>query len=133
MTPAALLNGIYFLPRAQLVGQIANVELRYKSGTGRLRKSFSWNTETRGLLSGMPRYFCDLKTNGQIIPDVEGVDLAGLDAAIDEAVSALATIFPTAMAAVDGNRWEATIHVRDEAGRIVFDVVLTLAVTKPYQ
>jgi hypothetical protein len=79
----------------------------------------------------MPRYFCDLESNGQIIPDDEGLELVGLNAARDEAISALTAISSTSLSP-DADRLALAANVRDEAGGLVFRILLTLEVIRPH-
>jgi hypothetical protein len=79
----------------------------------------------------MPRYFCDLESNGQVISDDEGVDLEGHDAARDEAIRTLTSITSIAVAR-DTDRQAFAAIVRDESGSLVFRILLTLEVIRPH-
>ena len=79
----------------------------------------------------MPRYFCDLESNGQVISDDEGVDLEGHDAARDEAIRTLTSITSIILAR-EADRQALSAVVRDESGSLVFRVLLTLEVIRPH-
>jgi hypothetical protein len=79
----------------------------------------------------MPRYFCDLESNGQIISDEDGIELAGHDAARDEAIRTLTSITSIAVARDTARQAFAAI-VRDESGSLVFRILLTLEVNRPH-
>ncbi|EHK53415.1 DUF6894 family protein [Allomesorhizobium alhagi] len=78
----------------------------------------------------MPRYFYDLESNGQIVLDKEGLDLAGIDAARDEAIDALTTMFPELVA--DTDRRALAANVRGETGSLLFKVFLTIEVIRAH-
>jgi hypothetical protein len=93
-------------------------------------KVSSWNQRTPTLSGRMPRYFCDFESNGQVIPDNEGSELAGVTSARDEALVALAAIVPSALSA--GDRRKLAVNVRDEEGSLVLKVVLPLEMIWPH-
>jgi hypothetical protein len=73
----------------------------------------------------MPRYYFDTQTNGQVIPDREGLDLPGEDAARREAGKALADmakdVLPTS------SPRQLSVEVRDEeklllVARLMFQI-----------
>jgi hypothetical protein len=74
----------------------------------------------------MPRYFFDIRDGEHVAPDRIGVDLDGLEAATAEAKRALPDIARDEMP--DGERRDFTIVVKDEAGRALVQVTLSLVV-----
>ena len=74
----------------------------------------------------MPRYFFDTRDNEQFIPDEDGLELSGDEAARGEASSALATMARDVLPAA--GRRSLSVVVRDEAKRpvlvakLIFDV-----------
>jgi hypothetical protein len=63
----------------------------------------------------MPRFFFDSRDGDELILDDEGLELAGIEAARDEATAALRDIAKDAIP--HSERRELAIEVRDEAGR----------------
>ena len=62
----------------------------------------------------MPRFFFDSRDGDELILDDEGLELAGIEAARDEATAALRDIAKDAIP--HSERRELAIEVRDEAG-----------------
>jgi hypothetical protein len=79
----------------------------------------------------MPRFFFDIHDGEKFTPDREGLDLEGLEAAMEEAKRTLPDIVSEKMP--DGNRRDFTVDVKDVAGRIVWRVTLSLVVERSAQ
>jgi hypothetical protein len=76
----------------------------------------------------MPRYFFDIRDGEHVAPDRVGVDLDGLEAATAEAKRALPDIVRDEMP--DGDRRALTVVVKDETGRALVQVTLSLVVER---
>lgn len=79
----------------------------------------------------MPRYFFDVLDGGSF-PDDEGKELADLSAVRLEAMNSLPEIARW-LIPKDGNAQVYTVHVRDEAGAIVYTGTLMFAGVWPAQ
>jgi hypothetical protein len=76
----------------------------------------------------MPRYFFDVRDGEKITRDDDGLELASLDTAQNEAVKALPEIAKDQLP--DGSRREFEIIVKNDAGRPVLRAVLSLMVER---
>jgi hypothetical protein len=74
----------------------------------------------------MPRFFFDIHDGEAFTPDHVGVELKGLEAAKAEAKKTLPDIAKDEMP--DGDRRDFVVIVKDEAGRELVRVTLSLAV-----
>jgi hypothetical protein len=81
-------------------------------------------------LDASMRYFSDFHNNGHVSIDGNGSELFGIDAAKDEAITALVEIMPYALRS--GDKRELAISVRDEDGTPVLKVVVIFEVIVPH-
>ena len=77
----------------------------------------------------MPTYYFDVREDGVVAIDEEGLELADLAAAEREAGDAAATIAHDNFA--EGGGQSIVIEVRDESGRRVLSVAATLSIVRP--
>lgn len=76
-------------------------------------------------MTTMPRYYFDTTDTFVAVADAEGMDLAGDEAAIREAMEGLADIAHDIVVSEQGNG--ASITVRDENGSAIFAVCISVA------
>ncbi len=74
----------------------------------------------------MPRYFFDSRDGDQYVRDEDGLELAGMQGARDEATAALRDIAKDAIP--HSERRELAIEVRDEADRPIIRATLCFEV-----
>ena len=74
----------------------------------------------------MPRYFFDTYDGHRFVPDEEGRELEGFQAAKDEAQRALPEMARDELP--DGDQKAFVVSVRNEAGRVILRVALSLVV-----
>ncbi len=79
----------------------------------------------------MPRFFFDTYDGEFFAPDNEGQDLEGIEAAKLQAQEALPDMAEDKLP--DGDQRVFVVSVRDEAGRVVVRVALTLVTEYPSQ
>jgi hypothetical protein len=75
----------------------------------------------------MPRYYFDTHDGGTYLPDDEGQDLDGMEAARLQAQTGLADIARDVVPG-DGPERTMVVAVRDEAGKLVLRAALVLMV-----
>jgi hypothetical protein len=72
----------------------------------------------------MPRFYFDLIEDDRLTPDDTGLDLEGLDTARMEAQQGLAEIVRGAVP--DGNAKMMACKIRDESGRTLLTLMITM-------
>lgn len=77
----------------------------------------------------MPRYYFDIREGDEFAPDEEGLVLASLQAAQDEAARSLADMARDTIRKVDGAGHQMAIGVRDEHGPVL-EMRLSFAVDR---
>jgi hypothetical protein len=79
----------------------------------------------------MPRFFFDIHDGEDSTTDRDGLELADLEAAKEEAKKALPDMVNDTMP--DGDRRDVTVDVKNAAGQIVWRITLSLVVESPSQ
>ena len=89
------------------------------------------NVALRAPLAGMPRFYFDLRENGNFIEDEAGTVLPDIDAAQQEAERGITEMALHKLS--DSGLRHMTIDVRRDNGDAVLSVTLTLNVTRSSQ
>ena len=76
----------------------------------------------------MPRFYFDVREDGTVIPDEEGLELESLDAAEHEAAVSAAEIGRSQLP--HGKVREITVEVKDEDGFVLITATVSLAVRR---
>ena len=76
----------------------------------------------------MPRFYFDMREDGTVIPDEEGLELESLDVAKHEAAVSAVDIGRSQLP--HGKVRETTVEVKDEKGFVLITATISLAVRR---